>query len=109
MRISEAQTLAKRLAEEFDEKYRNMKRESTAQLYFIDMVETLGELAGTIKLNEYWRGTPEFYEAKPKRKLEDELVDFLYDTLMVANIYDVNLEKAFDDRMRQFRRNFLRK
>jgi len=39
MKISEAQTLAKILAKEFDEKY---ERKSTVQLYSIDMIKSLG-------------------------------------------------------------------
>ena len=109
MKISEAQTLAKTLAEEFDEKYKKTKRKSTASLYFVDMVETLGELAGTIKVKEFWHTTPEFYQTKPKGNLENKLVDFLYDILMISNIYDVNLEKAFINRMQQFSKNFLQK
>jgi NTP pyrophosphatase (non-canonical NTP hydrolase) len=107
MEICEAQKLAKRLAEEFDEKYRKVKRKTTAQLYFIDMIETLGELAGTLKVKELWHTTPEFYRIRPKGKLENELVDFLYDILMISNIYGVNLEKAFVNRMKQFHKSFL--
>ena len=107
MKISEAQTLAKRLAEEFDEKYKKTKRKSTASLYFVDMVETLGELAGTIKVKEFWHTKPDFYSAKPKANLESKLVDFLYDILMISNIYDVDLEKAYICRMQEFSKNFL--
>jgi NTP pyrophosphatase (non-canonical NTP hydrolase) len=109
MKTGEAQTLAKKLAEEFDEKYKKAKRKSTAQLYFIDIIETLGELAGTIKVKEFWHTTPEFYRTRPKEDLENKLVDFLYDVLMIANIYDVNLERAFVNRMQQFRKGFLQK
>jgi NTP pyrophosphatase (non-canonical NTP hydrolase) len=109
MKIGEAQKLVKKLAEEFDEEYRKMKRKSTAQLYFIDMIETLGELAGTLKVKEFWHKTPEFYQTQPKGNLENELVDFLYDVLMIANIYNINLEKAFINRMQQFREEFLQK
>jgi NTP pyrophosphatase (non-canonical NTP hydrolase) len=109
MKIGEAQTLAKRLAEEFNEKYKKAKRKSTAQLYFIDLIETLGELAGTVKAKEYWHTTPEFYRTRPKGNLENELVDFLYDILMIANIYGINLEKAFANRMQQFNKKFLQK
>ena len=107
MKISEAQALAKTLAEKFDRKHRKIRRKSTAQLYFFDMIETLGELAGTIKVKEFWRATPEFYRARPKGNLENELVDFLYDILMIADIYGINLEESFANRMRQFRKNFL--
>ena len=109
MKIGEAQTLVKRLAKEFDEKYRKVKRKSTPQLYFIDMIETLGELAGIIKVKEFWHATPEFYETRPKGNLENKLVDFLYDILMIANIYNVNLEKAFVNRMQQFHKKFIQK
>ena len=107
MRIVEAQALAKTLAEEFDQKYKEMKKASTASLYFVDMVETLGELAGTLKVKEFWSKRPEFYEAKPKAELEHKLVDFLYDILMIANTFGVDLEKAFVNRMQQFKNSFL--
>jgi NTP pyrophosphatase (non-canonical NTP hydrolase) len=107
MRIGEAQKLVERLAEEFEEKWK-AKRKGTPQLYFVDMVETLGELAGIIKVKEFWRTEPEFYRAKPKKEVENGLVDFLYDILMIANLYNVNLEKAFVERMQQFRERFLK-
>ena len=105
MKISEAQALTKEIAGEFDEKYK--KRKSTASLYFVDLIETLGELAGTVKIKEFWHTTPEFYQKKPKRKLENELVDFLYDILMIANVYNINLEEAFINRMQEFKKKFL--
>ena len=37
MRIVEAQALAKTLAEEFDREYKEMKKESTASLYFVSV------------------------------------------------------------------------
>jgi NTP pyrophosphatase (non-canonical NTP hydrolase) len=108
MKISEAQKLVERLAEEFEEKWK-AERENAPQLYFVDMVETLGELAGTIKVKEFWRTEPEFYRAKPKKNVEKGLVDFLFDILMIANFYNVNLEKAFIERMQQFRKKFLQR
>ena len=108
MKISDAQILAMKLAEEFDEKYKKVKRGSTASVYFMDIIETLGELAGVLKVKELWQTKPELYNAKPKANLESKLVDFLYDALMIANIYDIDLEKAFAERMQQFENRFLR-
>jgi len=94
------------LAEEFNEKY---ARKSNAQLYFIGIIEELGKLAGIIKVKEFYQTPPKFYRTKPKGNLENQLVDFLYDVLMIASIYDIDLEKVFIDRMQQFSKNFLQK
>jgi NADPH-dependent glutamate synthase beta subunit-like oxidoreductase len=76
MRIGEAQKLVERSAEKFEGKWK-AERKGTPQLYFVDIVETLGELAGIIKVKEFWRTEPEFYHANRRKKLKtDSLIFF---------------------------------
>lgn len=73
------------------EKYKRTKPEEleNIQRYFLKLIEEVGELAEVIRKNKrmednYIKGT-----------IEEEISDVLYYTLMIANIYKIDLESCF--------------
>ena len=74
-----------------EEKYKRIKPEEmkNTQRYFLKLIEEVGELAEVIRKNQRMMG------GDIKGTIEEELSDVLYYVLMIANTYDIDLEKCF--------------
>ena len=74
-----------------EEKYMRTKPEElkNTQRYFLKLIEEVGELAEVIRKNQRME------DGNIKGTIEEELSDVLYYVLMIANTYDINLEKCF--------------
>ena len=74
-----------------EEKYKRTKPEElkNTQRYFLKLIEEVGELAEVIRKNQRME------DGNIKGTIEEELSDVLYYVLMIANTYDINLEKCF--------------
>ena len=57
--------------------------------YFLKLIEEVGELSEAIRKNNRME------DNNIKGTIEEELSDVLYYTLMIANTYDIDLEKCF--------------
>ena len=81
----------KRLQEYLKEKYtiRKPKELKNTQRYFLKLVEEVGELAEKKRKNE------RMTDDNIKGTIEEELSDVLYYTAVIANTYDIDLEKCF--------------
>ena len=73
------------------EKYKRTKPEElkNTQRYFLKLIEEVGELAEVIRKNQRMENS------NIKGTIEEELSDVLYYVLMIANTYDIDLEKCF--------------
>lgn len=80
-----------RMQEYLYEKYKISKPEDlkNTQRYFYKLIEEVGELSETIRKNNRME------DNNIKGTIEEELSDVLYYTLMIANTYDIDLEKCF--------------
>ena len=66
--------------------------------YFMKFIEEVGELSEMIKKDK--RLDPEDERAKAiKNTMDEEIADVLYYLVVLANINDVDLEKAFIRKM----------
>lgn len=74
-----------------EEKYKKTKPEElkNTQRYFLKLIEEVGELAEVIRKNQRME------DNNIKGTIEEELSDVLYYVLMIANTYDIDLEKCF--------------
>ena len=74
-----------------EEKYKRTKPEElkNTHRYFLKLIEEVGELAEVIRKNQRME------DSNIKGTIEEELSDVLYYVLMIANTYDINLEKCF--------------
>jgi len=89
MKISEAQARVKSLEREPDKKY---DRGNLLSSSFVDMVDNLGKLARMIRSSKCC-GT------LSTDALETELTVIFRNILIIANIYNIDLEKAFIKRI----------
>ena len=80
-----------RMQEYLYEKYKISKPEDlkNTQRYFYKLIEEVGELSEAIRKNNRME------DNNIKGTIEEELSDVLYYTLMIANTYDIDLEKCF--------------
>ena len=74
-----------------EEKYKKTKPEDlrNTQRYFLKLIEEVGELAEVIRKDQRME------DCNIKGTIEEELSDVLYYVLMIANTYDIDLEKCF--------------
>ena len=90
MEIKEYQKLATKIVNDIDKKY-NIDRD--AQLNVSQLVEEIGELAKVANLERLRGKIPE------KKDLEDEFADVLIQLAKLADMFDVNMEKAVLDKI----------
>lgn len=74
-----------------EEKYKRTKPEElkNTQRYFLKLIEEVGELAEVIRKDQRME------DKNIKGTIEEELSDVLYYVLMIANTYNIDLEKCF--------------
>lgn len=98
MEIKEMQEEAFKLIEDYNNKNGLEHNKDTTILH---LIEEVGELSREI-YNERndWRG--EF----DREKLELELIDVLYQLLVLSKDYDINLEELFKKKLNIWRRRF---
>ena len=69
------------------------------QKYFLKLIEEVGELSEMLKDDQ--RMDPESAKRKAiKNTMEEEMADVLFYLLALANAWDVNLEKAFINKVK---------
>lgn len=90
MHIREYQKLATELIDKLDKKL-NLNRD--AQLNLSQLVEEVGELAKVVNLENLRHKKPE------KKDLEDEFADVFIQLAKLADLFDVDLEKAILDKI----------
>ncbi len=81
----------RRLQDYLYEKYKISKPEDlkNTQRYFLKLIEEVGELAEAIRKNNRMDGD------NIKGTIEEEISDVLYYIAVIANTYDIDLEKCF--------------
>lgn len=81
----------KKIQKYLEEKYKRIKPEErkNTQRYFLKLIEEIGELSEVIRKNQ------RMTDNNIKGTIEEELSDVLYYVLMIANTYDIDLEKCF--------------
>lgn len=84
----------KKNAKYLKEKYTRTKPEElhNTQRYFLKLIEEVGELAEVIRKDKRKQGN------EIKGTVKEEISDVLYYTLMIANTYDIDLEKCFREK-----------
>jgi len=95
METKELQKLAAEIVDKIDVKF-NLKRD--AQLNLSQLVEELGELAKVVNLEKLRNKKPE------KKDLEDEFADVVLQLAKLADLFDVELEKAVLDKIEVLKR-----
>jgi NTP pyrophosphatase (non-canonical NTP hydrolase) len=90
MDVKEFQKLSSDIVRKIDKKY-NIDRD--AQLNLSQLLEEIGELARIANLKKLRNQNPE------KKELEDEFADVLLQLTILADYYDINLEKAVLDKI----------
>ena len=61
-----------------------------AEIRTLDLVEEVGELCNAILVTEGHKG-----KKRAKAELADSLVDILFDLILLADIYKINLDKEY--------------
>ena len=81
----------KRLQEYLYKKYSIYKPKElkNTQRYFLKLVEEVGELSEDIRENKRMEN------GNIKGTIEEEISDVLYYVVMIANTYDIDIEKCF--------------
>ena len=81
----------KRIQEYLIEKYKISKPQEikNTNRYFLKLIEEVGELAEAIRKGNRIK------DDKIKGTIEEEIIDVLYYTVMLANTYDIDIEKCF--------------
>ncbi len=98
MEIKEMQEEAYKIIEEYNKKHNLNHNKDTI---FLHLVEEVGELAKEMNHEKSnWRA--DFN----REKFEHELIDVLYQILILAKDYDVNLEEVFKRKIKIFRERF---
>jgi NTP pyrophosphatase (non-canonical NTP hydrolase) len=90
MEAKELQKLAVEIVDKIDIKF-NLKRD--AQLNLSQLIEELGELAKVVNLEKLRNKKPE------KKNLEDEFADVVLQLAKLADLFDIDLEKATLDKI----------
>jgi len=90
MDIKEYQRLAAEMVDKIDRKF-NINRDT--QLNLSQLLEELGELARAANLERLRNKKPE------KKELEDEFADVLLQLAKLADLFDIDLEKAILDKI----------
>lgn len=60
---------------------------------FIDLVEEVGELANAMLLNDGVK--PNKYKTESKEEIADAMADILYNLVLLADHYDIDLEEEY--------------
>lgn len=71
-------------------------RKWTSHHRFAELVEEVGELANAIQTKEGYKSTK-----RQKSEVNDSICDILYEVLMMASMYKVNLDKEYPKVLRQ--------
>ena len=90
MNIKEYQKISAEIFEKMDKKF-NLNRD--AQLNLSQLIEELGELAKVVNLEKLRHRKPE------KKDLEDEFADVFLQLAKLADLFDIDLEKAILDKI----------
>ena len=90
MEIKEYQKLATEIIDKLDKKF-NLNRD--AQLNLSQLVEELGELAKVVNLENLRHKKPE------EKNLEEEFADVFIQLAKLADMFDIDLEKAILDKI----------
>jgi NTP pyrophosphatase (non-canonical NTP hydrolase) len=90
MDLKEYQKLAAEMIDRIDRKF-NLDRD--AQLNLSQLIEEIGELARIVNLERLRGKKPE------KKDLEDEFADVLLQVAKLADLFDVDLERAILDKI----------
>ncbi len=61
----------------------------------LDLVEEVGELAQAMQIFEKRKLTNDPSKRRSKKDLADALADILYDVILLAGQYEINLEKEY--------------
>ena len=97
MHIREYQKLATAIMDKIDKKF-SLNRD--AQLNLSQLVEELGELAKVVNLEKLRNKKPE------KKDLEEEFADVFLQFAKLADLFDVDLEKAVLDRIEVLKKRY---
>jgi NTP pyrophosphatase (non-canonical NTP hydrolase) len=84
MNLDELQKITKEVVKKFPGK------QWKAEIRTLDLVEEVGELCNAILVEEGHKG-----KKRAKAELADSLVDILFDLILLADIYKVNLDKEY--------------
>lgn len=66
------------------------RKQWKAEVRMLDLVEEVGELCNAILIKEGHKG-----QKRAKSDLKDSLVDILFDIILLADIYKVNLDEEY--------------
>jgi len=103
--ISKAQKLALETFEEINRRIKTARGKGWNPFVIVtDILEEAGEVASVVKGLEGYK-PPE--KVKTKEMLTSELSDLLYSVFLLAGYYRINLEDAFIQTIRNYRRRFL--
>ena len=99
--ITKAQKLAFQIFKEINEE---KKLEWPPFVVMTDLLEEAGEVASTVKGLEGYK-PPE--KPKTKEMLANELSDLLYAIFVLAEMYEIELEKAYTKTIKSYKARFL--
>ena len=98
MKIKEAQEKAWKIVEDYNKKHNLKHNKDTA---FLHLIEEVGEVAREL-YNEKNNWRREFN----KEKFSKEVIDVIYQALILATDYDIDVEKVLEEKMQEFRTRF---
>ena len=98
MKINQAQKDSYKIIEEYNEK-NNLKHNKAT--VFPHLIEEVGELS-----RELNHGINNWREDFDKEKLGEEMADVLCQIFNLATDYNINLEKAFKNKIKKLRKRF---
>lgn len=84
MNLQELQKLTKKVTKKFPGK------QWSPEVRALDLVEEVGELCNAILIKEGHKG-----KKRAKAELVDSLVDILFDLILLADIYKIDLDKSY--------------
>lgn len=87
MSLKDLTEKTKKIVKKFQKKYKWNQKER-----FIDLVEEVGELANAILIEEKKKPKKELFKGN---SIADALCDLLFDLLVLADLYGVDLDKEY--------------
>ncbi len=90
MNLQEIQKITKKIVKKFPGK------QWKVEVRTLDLVEEIGELCNAILIKEGHKG-----KKRAKADLADSLVDILFDLVLLADIYKVDLNKEYSKMIRE--------
>jgi len=98
MEIKEAQKQAYQVIEDYNKKN---NREHNKETSFPHLIEEVGELA-----RELTHEKDNYRQNFDKEKFAKELVDVIYQTLIIATDYEIDVDKILQKKIKEFRERF---